>query len=99
MKWSSSSNSSLSNGSIVTTAFNNSNNSSINSGNSNSSNYSQNGGIIRKSATVRRHASDRRSIFYTDPDDMEIFVKNLDNKKVCNNSTIFFFILKTWYTT
>lgn len=85
MKWSSSSNSSLSNGNVVTMALNNSNNnnSSISSSGSNTSaSYGQNGGVTRTAATVRRHASDRRSIFYTDPSDMEIFLKNHNNKKV-----------------
>lgn len=85
MKWSSSSNSSLSNGNVVTMALNNSNNnnSSISSSGSNtSSGYGQNGNAARVAATVRRHASDRRSIFYTDPSDMEIFLKNHNNKKV-----------------
>lgn len=85
MKWSSSSNSSLSNGNVVTMALNNSNNnnSSISSSGSNTSaSYGQNGGVTRAAATVRRHASDRRSIFYTDPSDMEIFLKNHNNKKV-----------------
>lgn len=86
MKWSSSSNSSLSNGNIVTMALNNSsnNNSSISSSGSNTySSLGQNGSVTRTTAaTVRRHASDRRSIFYTDPSDMEIFLKNHNNKKV-----------------
>lgn len=88
MKWSSGSSSSLSNGSIVTLSLNNSNNNNSigsNGSSTNSSNYSQNGGtgIIRSTAAaVRRHASDRRSIFYTNPDDMEIFIKNHNNKKV-----------------
>lgn len=97
MKWSSSSNSSLSNGSVVTMAFNNSNSSSnatnnnntsiSSSGSNTSSNYGHNVNIIRTTATVRRHESevgksDRRSIFYTDPHDMEIFLKNHNNKKV-----------------
>lgn len=84
MKWSSNSNSSLSNGSVVTIALNNSNNnnsSMSSSGSNTSSNYGHNG-IIRSAATVRRHESDRRSIFYTDPQDMEIFLKNRSNKKV-----------------
>lgn len=85
MKWSSSSNSSLSNGSVVTMPLNNSinNNSSTSSTGSNtSSNFVQNGGIMRSAATVRRHESDRRSIFYTDPHDMEVFAKSHTNKKV-----------------
>lgn len=83
MKWSSSSNSSLSNGSIVTMAVNNSNNNNS-SISSSGSNTSSNSGIIRSAVTVRRHESDRRSIFYTDPQDMEIFLKNHNNnKKVC----------------
>lgn len=82
MKWSSGSNSSLS-----ALALNTSNNNSIgsngSSNNSSCSNANGSSGIIRtKSAAVRRHASDRRSIFYTDPDDMEIFTKNHNNKKV-----------------
>lgn len=86
MKWSSSSNSSLSSGGVLGMAMNNSNNnnnSSISSnGSTNSSNYS-NGTSVRAATAVRRHASDRRSIFYTDPDDMEVFIKNHNNKKVC----------------
>lgn len=89
MKWSSGSNSSLSALALNisnNSSSNNNNNSIGSSGSSNNSSYSNvNGGsgIIRtKSAAVRRHASDRRSIFYTDPEDMEIFTKNHNNKKV-----------------
>lgn len=82
MKWSSSSNSSLTNGSVVAMALNSSINTNS-STSSTSSNFVQNGGIMRPAATVRRHESDRRSIFYTDPHDMEVFVKKHTNKKVC----------------
>lgn len=90
MKWSSASNSSLSalalNISNTSNNNNNNNNSIGSSGSSKNSSYSNvNGGsgnIRTKAAAVRRHASDRRSIFYTDPDDMEIFTKNHNNKKV-----------------